>query len=73
VDTPDAEVCSLAEAAGVAVENELAFEHMIDLVDDEVMHDAISKARCQHFPLRRSLHHERDGGFGLVGARVDLS
>jgi hypothetical protein len=70
---PDAEVCSLAEAACVAVKNELPFEQIIDLVDDEVMHDAISKARCQHFPLHRLLHNERNGGFGLLGARVHLS
>jgi hypothetical protein len=72
VDTPTAEVCSLAETACVAVKNELPFEQMIDLVDDEVMHGAISKARRKHVPLHRSLHHERDGGFRLVGASVDL-
>ena len=72
VDPLYSQVASLADPARVAIEDELVLEEVVDLVDDEVMNDAVAELGGEDLAFHRLVDDESERGAGCVGPCIDL-
>ena len=63
---------SLAGATAVAVVYEIAFHLLLQLIDDQVVNNAVSELCRKHLPAYGVCHHEGDAPSRLIGTPIDV-